>query len=253
MISEIVKQDWAREQDLLGLVRDMPAGQFARGGLAALAVDPTVRIAVLPGDLSAHAIPAQEPASVIPRAVTVPDGSELPYHSQVRGTSSGYIGLINGNDGRLASFDAVYWHGGVDFFAGVDGGWEREISTGSRRRVIYLQKCVRWVWAAFAFQRQIVDKYQVAGPFRAILSVADTAGAVLGHLGAGWPEPTAFDSPMALEQHVMLFEDLAEWPDEAGVKEMAIRFGARLDLAFGGTGIRHLDRTGPESGQFNLR
>ena len=40
MTSEIVKRDWDREQDLLGLARDTPEGQFARGGLAVLAVDP---------------------------------------------------------------------------------------------------------------------------------------------------------------------------------------------------------------------
>ncbi len=53
----------AWEQDLLGLARDTPVGQFATGGLAALAVDPTVRIAVSPGDASAHPIPAQEPGA----------------------------------------------------------------------------------------------------------------------------------------------------------------------------------------------
>ena len=61
VVNEVVKRDWDLEQDLLGLARDTPVGQFARGGLAALAVDPTVRIAVLPGDISAHPIPAQEP------------------------------------------------------------------------------------------------------------------------------------------------------------------------------------------------
>ena len=35
--------------------------------------------------------------------------------------------------------------------------------------------------------------------------------------------------------------------------ELALRFGARLDLAFGGPGERHLDRAGPEQGRFNPR
>lgn len=253
MINEIVKQDWAREQDLLGLARDTPAGRFARGGLAALAVDPTVRIVVLPGDLSARPIPAQKPASVIPRTVAVPNGSELPYHSNVRGTSSGYIGFFNGDDGRFRSFDAVYWHGGIDFFAGADAGWKREIAPDSYRRVIDLQKCLRWAWAALAFQRQVVDQYQVVGPFRAILGVADTAGAFLRHFDAGWLEPDDFDQSTALEDHVLLHEDLDEWPDETGIKDMVIHFGVLLDLAFGGNGKRHLDGTGPETGQLNLR
>lgn len=86
--------------------------------------------------------------------------------------------------------------------------------------------------------------------------VADTAGAFLGNLGAGWPEPgsaSLFGQPTAIEPRVLLLEDIPKWPDEKGVEEMALRFGARLDLAFGGPGQRHLDRMGPETGKFNPR
>jgi hypothetical protein len=110
-----------------------------------------------------------------------------------------------------------------------------------------------WAWAAFSLQRQIVDQYQLSGPFRAVLGVADTSGAVLGHFGADWREPEAFDDSRALEHRVLLLVDLTDWPDEAGVRDMAIRFGARLDLAFGGNGRRHLDHTGPRAGQLNFR
>jgi len=34
---------------------------------------------------------------------------------------------------------------------------------------------------------------------------------------------------------------------------LALRFGARVDLAFGGPGERHLDRVGPETGRFTPR
>ena len=52
---DAVERRWEREQALLGLARDTPEEEFARGGLAALAVDPTVRITVLPADPSAPA------------------------------------------------------------------------------------------------------------------------------------------------------------------------------------------------------
>lgn len=39
-------------------------------------------------------------------------------------------------------------------------------------------------------------------------------------------------------------EDLETWPDEKGVEELALRFGARIDLAFGGNGTRHLASPG---------
>ena len=119
--------------------------------------------------------------------------------------------------------------------------------------MIFLQGCLRWAWAAFAFERQIVDQYRM-DLFRAIVGVADTADAFLRDLGAGWTDqPDGFDQPRAFEDHMLLLEDLDEWPDDAGIKDMVTRFGARLDLAFCGNGKRHLDRTGPEEGQLNLR
>jgi hypothetical protein len=46
---------------------------------------------------------------------------------------------------------------------------------------------------------------------------------------------------------VLFLDDLDVWPDETGIQDIVIHFGARLDLAFGGGGKRHLDRTGPEA------
>ena len=37
MNHDVVKQQWEREQALLGLARDTPEEEFARGGLAGLA------------------------------------------------------------------------------------------------------------------------------------------------------------------------------------------------------------------------
>ncbi len=253
---DAVERRWEREQALLGLAREAPEEEFARGGLAAFAVDSAVRIVVLPGDPSAQLVLAETPETVIPKVITLPFGGQLPLHETVRGTSSGYVGFTTGNDGRWKSFDAVHWHGGVDVFLGAEGGRTWEVSPGSPRRVIFLRRCTGWAWGAFDLQRQMVERYKITGPFRAIFGIADTAGAVLGNVGAGWAEPGSpgvWDLPTAIEPHVLLQEDLAEWPDEKGVEELALRFGARVDLAFGGPGQRHLDRAGPEAGRFNLR
>lgn len=102
----------------------------------------------------------------------------------------------------------------------------------------------------------MVERYEIPGPYRAILGIADTTGAPLGNVGAGWAEPGSpgsWDLPTAIEPRILVLEDLARWPDEQGVEELALRFGARLDLAFGGSGQRHLDRVGPETGRFTPR
>src|ERR1035438_1194228 len=90
---------WMREQALLGLDRITSDEEFARGGLGAFAADPTVRIAVLPGDPSSQPVPAEKPEAVIPKTMTV-GGRQLAYHGIVRGTSSGYVGYTIGNEGR---------------------------------------------------------------------------------------------------------------------------------------------------------
>jgi hypothetical protein len=247
---------WASEEAFLGLARDTAAENFAGGGLAALAVDPTVRIVVLPGNPSSQVVPAVEPSQVIPRVFTLPDGQPLSHHSAVRGTSSGYVGYTADVEGRLESFVAVHWHGGVDVFLGPDGGREWNHPGGLTVQVFFLHKILGWAWAAFELQRQMVERFGISGPFRAIVAVADPAGAVLSMLGAGWAEPVSA-SPRglltAIEPQVLLLEDLGEWPDEKGALELVLRFGTRLDLAFGGPGGRHLDHAGPEQGRFNPR
>jgi hypothetical protein len=260
VVDAAAEQRWDREQTLLGLARDTPDEHFATGGLGTLAVEPTARIVVLPGDPSAQPVPAAAPKTIIPQAIMLPRDQQLPHHSIVRGTSSGFVGYTpSGGDGRWRSFTAVHWHGGVDFYLGTEGGHDLQPVPGPRRRVVFLLNCVGWAWGAFRLQREIIDKFGVPGPFRAILGVADTAGAFLTTLGAGWDNRwsasiySIYSDETALESRVLLLEDLAEWPDEEGAEELALRFGARLDLAFGGTGERHLDKTGPAPGTFTPR
>lgn len=211
----------------------------------------------LPSDPATVAIPPQDPTTVIPSQVTVPAGPPLPHHGTVRGTASGYVGIsYSGEDGLWRSFVAVHWHGGVDVFLGEHGGREWDQVAGTRRRMIYLHRSVAWAWAAFDLQREMIERFTVAGPFRAIMAVAHTTGASLGTFGSGWPEPGSsgfWDQPSSVEHHVLLVENLGEWPDAAGVEALAMQFGARLDLAFGGPGERHLDRVRPEAGKFKPR
>jgi hypothetical protein len=201
----------------------------------------------MPADPGSQCVPALDPAEVVPQLATLPDGQQLSGLEQLRGTSSGYVRYpYSGDNGLWRSFAAVHWHGGVDVFLGNQGGHEWEVPAGPRRRVVYLLQSIAWARAAFDLQRQTIEQFAVAGPFRAILGVAHAAGASLVNFGAGWPEPRPsgfWDQPSAVERHVLLLEDVSEWPGTTGAEDLALRFGARLDLAFGGPGRRHLDRT----------
>jgi hypothetical protein len=86
---------------------------------------------------------------------------------------------------------------------GDQGGREWDYLSGSRRRVVYLQKAVGWAWAAFDLQREMIERFAVGGPFREIVAVAHASWASLGTLGAGWAEPASagfWGQPTAVEQ-----------------------------------------------------
>ena len=250
---ELIWRRWEHEQILLGLAESTPRAAFATGGLGALAVPPTVRIVVLPGDPASVTLPALDPKSVIPPFISLPGGVQLPRIGTIRGTSNGYVGFPDPGKGKpWPRFLAVHWHGGVDCYLGRLGGQD----PGPGRdlpRLIWLRRTVGWAWGAFVFQQRLNRRYGVTGPFRVLLGVADTETAVLADVGTGWAEPEGPGSPnapAAVDKQVLLHEDLAQWPDAAGVQALAMRFGARLDIAFGGPGDRYLDREGPDAGRF---
>lgn len=152
---------WGQELSLLDLARDTEEGSFARGGLAALAVPPSVRILVLPADPSAQVVPAEQPTSVLPSVVSLPSGIQLPRHPYVRGTASGYVAHAHSReDGLWTSFMALHWHGGVDFFLGDEGARDGSF-WGTQRRVIFLHRSVGWAWGAFDLQRQAIERFSV--------------------------------------------------------------------------------------------
>ena len=179
----------------------------------------------------------------------------MPDTGIVRGTSSGYVGYPDpGRAGLWPRFFAVHWHGGLDVYLGEAGGQDWDDGRG-QRRLIWLRRTVGWAWGTFGFQQRVIRRFGIAGPYRVIVGIADTASAALGDLGTGWSDPggpASPDAPAAVDQQVLLHEDLPEWPDAAGVQALAMRFGARLDLSFGGPGERHLDRAGPDAGRFRL-
>lgn len=248
-----MRAGWEREQALLGFAPDTPDDEFSVGGLAGLATPPTVRICVLPGDLYTVAIPPQEPATVIPQLITVPCGWQLPHRGTVRGTSRGYVAVSqSGEKGPWRSFVAVAWHGGVDFFLGDQGGREWDAPPGSRRRLFYLQKVIGWAWAAFDLQREMVERFHSGRPFPSDRGGGSHVRGEPGHIWSGMGRA---------EEHGLLGPADRSRPARAaptgplpmarcrGRRDARAPVGARLDLAFGGPGERHLDRTGPDAGE----
>jgi hypothetical protein len=102
-----------------------------------------MRITVLPGDPSAQPVPVENPETVVPKVINLPGGGgQFPIHRTVRGTSSGYVGYTFQDGDLWQSFNAVLWHGGVDFFLGTHAGQTWEIRPGRQRRVICLRRSI---------------------------------------------------------------------------------------------------------------
>jgi hypothetical protein len=121
-VRDAVRLEWQREQQLLGLARETADGAFLMGGLGALAENPSVRITVLPADVSSRIVALEEPKKVLPQYPKLPRGHQVQLTGTARGSASGYVAYSPGDNGKWRSFCAVAWHGGVDFFPGEEAG-----------------------------------------------------------------------------------------------------------------------------------
>ena len=166
---------------------------FARGGLVALAVDPTVRIVVLPGNPnSPQVIPAVDPSQVIPQVLAVPPG----HAAAAPWDGTRHVERVRGRPRPATRASCRASMPCTGTAAWTSSSARKAAGNGSILpdppvRRISRRKVVGWLCPPFDLQRQVTERFGIAGPFRVILAVADTAGATLGMLGAGWAEPAA--------------------------------------------------------------
>ena len=121
------------------------------------------------------------------------------------------------------------------------------------RRAFRLILMVGRIWAALDLYGKVVERFSVEGPWEVSLALRSTEGAVLGNVGAGWPEPGQgfYDPTFCLEPGVLLRQEVATWPTTDEVHSIALRVGGWIENSFGVSQRRFLARDGDLAGTFD--
>lgn len=123
-------------------------------------------------------------------------------------------------------------------------------------RVFFLTTIVGRVWWSLALYAEIVNRYELLGPWEVNLAFRETEGTVLGNVAAGWAEPAELwpgEPSTCLEPNVLLTSETEAWPsDRDEVQSLAFELGGRIEDAWRVRQRRFLSRIDPDIGTFDV-
>ncbi|MBI4494726.1 MAG: hypothetical protein HY690_18275 [Chloroflexi bacterium] len=245
------RERWRRARESLRLV-DPEAEDFATGGLAARFVtDPGVRLLILPADPEAWLLEFDEGfwqwwLQEWPDPVT---GRPTGWGRDGRPTSRAALRLRSqASNDRWKSYLALYRHGGLELELGREG-----MVPAPGGGYVRLINIVGRAWGAMDLYRDVIRRFDIAGPWEVSLALCKADRAHLEHFGEGWPEPEKFwnEVPGCREPGLLFRQELSAWPDADGVRVLAFKIGGWLEDAWEQTARRFLVRDGPLAGQFD--
>lgn len=246
---DVLRARWRRWRESQGLLDPEEHG-FGRGGLGRELPELSTRLVVLPANPEAQ--------------VTEFDdelwewwGAEFDDPATGSGTSWGtdtiprVAAALHGSrwNGEWSRYLALHRHGGLELGLGRDGGMERD-----ERRAFYLIQIVHRCWVALTRFGELVERYSLEGPLEVTLGLANSEGAVLANLAAGWAEPGGgFNRvPTCAEPNVLIRRELLHWEaGEEGPKALAFSLGAQIEDAWGVKQRRFIARDGELEGEFD--
>jgi hypothetical protein len=146
---------------------------------------------------------------------------------------------LPGGDGRWdwRHFLALHRSGALEFVLGSLGvaEWEAR-NEGRQDRGFMLVTIVGRVWVALERYAEIVERYRPSNPWELSLALTRTDGALLGNVAAGWKDFDAWrfgDAPRCAESNLLIRQEVYEWPDETGRKQLAFEIGSVIEDAWG--------------------
>lgn len=238
---------WRRFREPLHLV-DLEDERFGRGGLAGRLDRPTMRLVILPGDPDRNVLEFDEefwewfrqdqddPAS---------EGSSN-WGSSSRPTSSAAV-RSNARNASCSRYLAVHRNGAFELGLGNDARYPlRPSITGVRLITI-----VGRVWCALEQYRQVIERFDIDGPWEIHASMIDVNDTVLGLLAEGWMEPYDNGGRQCTEENLMYVTELDDWPDPDRVRSVAFKIGGWIEDSWGNEMRRFLARGGSYDGRFD--
>ncbi len=233
-------------------------GDFAVAGLASRLRAPSVQMLLLPADPEADRIRIDDDlwAWTSNFQVVNVEGRNVRLGTQDVPTAHA-AALVDsyGTGEAWNSYVAIHRSGALECGLGERGAWERKDRDDNLIRVFTLISVVARTWAFLKFGSALQDRTPVEGPFQLTVGVHRTGDAFLGNVGEGWAEPLSWHNelPTCADEHLLWHLELAEWPDDEAIGEIAFAVGDRFEDAWGVRQRRYLARTGALAGRFDIR
>lgn len=187
---EMQRAVWRRARQPLRLL-DPDSDDFATGGLARHIPDLSVRGLVLPGDPEAEALEFDEElwGWWLTNWPNPFNRSTTAWGSASHPTAQAAVRHDQPSDDpwKWDVYVALHRHGGLEFGLG-----RAVTSKANDRRIFLLIPIIGRVWAALHLYREVVNRFNLKGPWELSVALRRTGGAQLGGLGEGWLEPWDF-------------------------------------------------------------
>ena len=135
-------------------------------------------------------------------------------------------------------------------------GLGRDVTFGDDPDGFLLIQLVGRIWISATRYAAAVEKFDLKGPFRAVLGLRGTDNTALGGLANGWAEPWSgmydFDEiPRCAEPNILLSLELGRWPTGEAIGHLAFMLGDWIEDSWGMEKRRYVARIGELEGEFD--
>lgn len=256
-ILEMQRTRWQRARGRLGMasVIDKP---FATRGLASRVRDLSVRFLILPSDPDCSRIrfPSEfwdwwqnPPKNPFGESITS-FGSE---HSPAVDAAVTYKpdNRADGLPYAWKEYIALTRAGELEF-----GLSSTAANSTANRRFFHLLNIVGRIWVTLHRYTLAVEKFNLIGPFEASFAMEGTSGSGLANLATGWGDyardPWENGILCCREKRLLFRQELNEWPEVDGCRDLAFEFGERIVNAWGVKEAMFLALSGVNEGDFDV-
>jgi hypothetical protein len=149
---------------------------------------------------------------------------------------------------RLARYLAVMRHGGLEMGLGNDAAYQDQEGIQWFRLLLIVGR----VWSALSAYDRLRQLTHERGPWELTLALRNTKGAGLNDFAQGWEPASSWNQgPRCFASSLRRTVEIASWPEEDEVEDLAMQFGRWLEDSFGSKQRRFISRYGDLAGEFD--
>lgn len=245
--TEILRGRWNEFREPLRLTDPASEG-FGTGGLAQFVTDPGVRLLVVPPDPAASLVhldsgfwtwwseERQNPFLGAQRTI---------WGTQTTPTSDAAVTFNRRGDAKWdwESFLALHRNAALEVVLGGYGVRSWTAETDVSERAFWLTEIVGRTWVALELYAEVIERFEVEGPWELTLAMLNTLNAQLGNVATGWRDIDGrwpSERPRCPEPNVFLRREIEIWPDAPGRQDLAFALGSQIEDSWGMTSRRFL-------------